>query len=142
MEASERIAILETIMTQLISIIDEETRTIKALNLDELETLETEKSVLADAYAHELRKMRSDTSGITSVSEESRTQLFQTMRTFQEKMADNIQDLMFAQEQLSRLSLVLMDGLNANSEALTDRSARSSAMGDNVIALRQLSVSA
>ncbi|NJO38859.1 MAG: hypothetical protein HC871_16190, partial [Rhizobiales bacterium] len=111
MEPLEKAAILMTLMKRLGQIMDHERALLASMRLDDLKDLQDEKTALTEAYEVEMARLRKAPETFARLDHNSRRQIEDAMRRFQEAAQSNMRALTAAQTVVDKLVRSIADGL-------------------------------
>jgi hypothetical protein len=114
MEPLEHITILMTLMRRLGQLMDQERTILHGLRLDSLTEIQEEKAALAEAYEIELRRLRRSPEMMCGLEQQVRERLHESMRSFQESLAANLDTLIDMQMAVEEVLLNIMHSLTRN----------------------------
>lgn len=113
MTALEQVSVLMTVMRQLAEVLDQERMLLRGMRLDSLADLQEEKIALADAYAIELRCLRTMPDMLGTLEDGPRRELEDAMRAFQATLRRNAEALAGAKDLVELLLRTVDDSLQA-----------------------------
>jgi hypothetical protein len=111
MEPLEQVTVLITLMRRLSQLMDHERTVLRGLRLESLVDIQEEKAALAEAYEIELRRLRRGPETIAVLDQPVRERLHESMRSFQESLAANLDTLIDMQMAVEEMLLNIMHSL-------------------------------
>ncbi|WP_191059262.1 hypothetical protein [Geminicoccus harenae] len=103
MEALERVSVVMMLMRQLEQVMEQEILILRAMRLDRLEEVVTEKTVLCQAYEAELRALRREPELLAGLDPALRAELEHATRDFQVRAGANLRALDAARAVVERV---------------------------------------
>jgi hypothetical protein len=119
MEPLEHVTILMTLMRRLGQLMDQERTILHGLRLDSLTDIQEEKAALAEAYEIELRRLRRSPEMMCGLEHQVRERLHDSMRSFQESLAANLDTLIDTQMAVEEVLLNIMHSLTRSHRGLS-----------------------
>jgi hypothetical protein len=111
MDALEQVTVLMTLMRRLTQVMDHERTILRGMRLDALREAQHEKGLLAEAYEIELRRLRGRPELVQELDPAIRAELFEAMRTLQERLRVNRIALEAAREVVEKVVRTIGDSL-------------------------------
>lgn len=111
MEPLEQITILMTLMRRLEQVMDQERGILKGMRLDTLPDLQDEKEALAEAYEIEFRRLREQPERLAELEPHVREELEVQMRSFQARLARNLDALRATHRVVEKVLKTIGDSL-------------------------------
>ncbi|GIK99680.1 MAG: hypothetical protein BroJett029_38890 [Alphaproteobacteria bacterium] len=111
MTRNERVRDLLAITGQLIACMDKEISLLRAMQPTEIQPLQGEKRVLADAYEAHFRALRSEEGGEDPISPELLGELTEATERFQSVLAENARALMVVKDVNDRVLKAIVEAV-------------------------------
>ena len=111
----ERVTVMITLIRQLEDVMARENQALKAMQMEEVEALQDDKSLLTEAYEIEMRKLRSDPAILGSLDDNVRSTLDDAIRSLQATSRRNANTLEAAKTVIERLVQRLSDSIAKSS---------------------------
>ena len=130
MSPLEQVTVMITLIRQLEGVMDREVNALKSLAIAEVEALQDEKNLLAEAYGIEMGRLRKAPEVLGSLEEHVRLTLEDAVRALQATATRNADALFAAQSVIERIVEKLAESARGVRQGLTGYGPGSGAAGD------------
>lgn len=131
MSPLEQVTVMITLIRQLEGVMDREVRALKKLAIGEVEALQEEKALLAEAYGIEMGRLRQRPEVLGGLDEHVRVTLEDAVRALQATAARNADSLLAAQTVIERIVEKLADSARGVRQGLAGYGPRTAGAGDS-----------